>query len=168
MDGNAILFSYDTRVNEMAFWGVVGGCIILIAAFLIFRKSKRPVVEFRWFLLMVYAVAMVLLTVVLREKPEFPEGFQNTYFASKRALEANVGKEWFVNVLMFVPIGWLLGAVVKGHLWVKILTAGIAFSFLIETMQYVLNKGVADMEDIACNTIGLIAGAFLLIIKTKI
>ena len=110
----------------MAFWGVVGGSIILIVAYLIFRKSKSPVEEYRWFLLTVYAVAMLLLTVVFREKPEFPEGFRNSFFANKRGLEANVGAEWLVNVLMFVPIGWLLWTVVRGHRWAIILIIGIA------------------------------------------
>lgn len=161
MDDNAIIFSYDTRVNTLAFWSVIGVGALLLIAYIFFRHSKKHVSEFRWLLLTEYVVALLLLTVVFRETPVFPDNFQNTFFANKRELTGNVSAEWLVNVLMFMPIGWLLGSVIKRNRLLISIVIGTTFSLFIETLQFLFNKGVADVEDVVCNTIGLITGYFL-------
>ena len=161
MGDNAIIFSYDTRVNALAFWGVIGLGILLFFVYILFRPPKKFNSEFRWFLLAEYIVALLLFIVVFRETPVFPDGFQNTFFANKRVLTGNVNAEWVVNVLMFIPIGWLLSSLIKRKRLVKALVIGMVFSLFIETLQFLLDKGVADIEDMACNTLGLLMGFFL-------
>ena len=44
---------------------------------------------------------------------------------------------------------------------------GLFVSVIIEIAQYALNKGVADVEDIICNGIGLFIGALFTMIIMK-
>ena len=169
MDGNAVLLYYDTRVNYFAFWSVICiGCLI----FILYLSIKRLKVKWRevlGVLLSEYVVTLILLTVVLRETPVYPEGFHNSLLCDKSYLSGNLDIEHAVNVALFLPMGMLLYGLVRGHRFLYTILIGIFVSFIIEISQYVLNKGVADIEDIICNGIGLMLGALfcMTIIKCK-
>ena len=80
------------------------------------------------------------------------------------------------NVLMFVPIGFLLmsaGKGIKGK-FVRVLyiivsiIAGVFFSVLIEYMQYRLHRGLCEADDVIHNTIGIAIGIVLYWIISRI
>ena len=58
------------------------------------------------------------------------------------------------NILLFIPIGFLLPLVVKKMplLW------GIGFSLLIEIIQFITRRGTCETDDVISNTIGLLIG----------
>ena len=63
------------------------------------------------------------------------------------------------NVVAFVPIGLLLGcAFGKRMKWWKVLLIGGAFSLLIETLQFVLRRGFAEVDDVMHNVLGCLIG----------
>ena len=73
------------------------------------------------------------------------------------------------NILMFVPIGFLLmqvGKSIKGkamrllYAVVSFITC-ILFSTLIEYLQYKLHRGYCEVDDIIHNTIGTVIGIAL-------
>lgn len=73
------------------------------------------------------------------------------------------------NILMFVPIGFLLMEIGKRikRKAVRVLymimstLAGFLFSVLIEYMQYRLHRGLCEVDDVIHNTIGTIVGIVL-------
>lgn len=164
MSDNAIIFSYDTRVNNIVLGTVIGiGLVLALLAFgLKYYNSRVTSEKIKWLLIVEYAVILVLLTAILREDPIFPEGFDKTFFSDKRGLIGNRLKESIANILMFAPFGGLLGWVsTRWYSRILLLLLGILFSFGIETLQYTLDKGVADVDDVACNALGLIGGFVL-------
>jgi len=71
------------------------------------------------------------------------------------------GKEFLLsqsimNVVVFVPIGLLLGMVVKK--WSVALTIGVLISLCIEMLQYLLAKGYCEIDDVVHNTLGCLLG----------
>lgn len=80
------------------------------------------------------------------------------------------------NVLLFVPIGFLLMWMGKGirRVWAKALyivfafIAGVAFSVLVEASQYYLRRGLCETDDVIHNTIGVGVGILLCIVFDKI
>jgi len=71
---------------------------------------------------------------------------------------------WFevrANILLFIPIGFLLPLSVKKMplLW------GVGFSAAIELMQLITCRGTCEIDDVISNTIGLVIGygVFMLI-----
>ena len=80
------------------------------------------------------------------------------------------------NVLLFVPIGFLLMWMGKGirRVWVKILyivfafIADVAFSVFVEASQYYLRCGLCETDDVIHNTIGVVAGMILYTVVRKV
>lgn len=74
---------------------------------------------------------------------------------------------WFeirANVLMFVPIGFLLPPVIKKPVWLPPII-GIGISVIIELIQLITHRGMCETDDVISNTIGFLIGfaAFWLI-----
>lgn len=72
--------------------------------------------------------------------------------------------ENIMNVVVFVPLGILLGSLlrVKGS-WLIALLIGLCISISIEVMQFFFHKGFAETDDVMHNTIGCILGYMLVL-----
>ena len=62
------------------------------------------------------------------------------------------------NVVAFIPVGLLLGISFLDIEWWKVLLIGGAFSFLIETLQFITKRGFAEFDDVFHNVIGCAIG----------
>lgn len=74
---------------------------------------------------------------------------------------------WFeirANVLLFIPIGFLLPMVIKKPVWLPPII-GVGISVLIELIQLITHRGMCETDDVISNTIGFLIGfaAFWLI-----
>lgn len=59
-------------------------------------------------------------------------------------------KLFFSDVIFFIPVGFFLFALTPTwRVWKKLLVA-LAFVVAIEAFQYILNTGVADIDDVIC------------------
>ncbi|MDE5978257.1 MAG: VanZ family protein [Turicibacter sp.] len=70
--------------------------------------------------------------------------------------------EWrniILNICMFVPIGLLLPLLGKlfEKSWVTY-TLGFLFSLLIESVQFIFHRGIAEVDDLINNTVGCMIG----------
>jgi len=105
----------------------------------------------------------------------FGDGTDGFVWQILRALDRVPGTRWIdysdvefaANVAMFAPIGMffvlLLG---RGKWWLAMLL-GILLSCVIELAQlFFFTSRVADLRDVASNSIGAIAGALLVLILT--
>ncbi|WP_162000237.1 VanZ family protein [Companilactobacillus halodurans] len=69
------------------------------------------------------------------------------------------------NIMWFVPMGFFIPALSKKHLkFFDVVVIGALISISIETMQFVLNTGVTDIDDVIFNTIGAMVGYLLFFI----
>lgn len=66
--------------------------------------------------------------------------------------------EMLMNILVFVPLGFLLGLTFKRLKWRGILLTGFGISLSIEIIQYFLRRGTAEVDDLIHNTIGCFIG----------
>jgi glycopeptide antibiotics resistance protein len=65
----------------------------------------------------------------------------------------------FGNILCFVPFGILFPIVFsKKQSFVKTVLIGMLFSINIETLQFLLETGVSDIDDVFFNTCGAVLG----------
>lgn len=71
--------------------------------------------------------------------------------------------ENIMNVLVFIPIGLLLGMACKNKFWRKILGIGLLISFSIEVLQFCFMKGHCELDDVIHNTIGCFWGYCLMV-----
>lgn len=82
-----------------------------------------------------------------------PFEFVREYIINKKSLGFSniVG-----NMLMFVPLGFFLG-IIKTKIN-KALFQILVITFVIETMQFILNRGISDIDDVILNLTGGIIG----------
>ena len=93
-------------------------------------------------------------------------------FAAAR-IQPEIYREMLMNVFLFFPLGLTLSNALprKWHRWGRIfLTAlvGCAFSVGIEYAQYRYALGMAEVDDVICNTLGAFIGSTSLLIAHAI
>ena len=79
-------------------------------------------------------------------------------FWSYDVLNYKVIAQHILNVLMFVPIGFLLGAIMNGTRRMKVIEMGCLMSVMIEILQLLTRRGVCNIDDVIHNTIGCAIG----------
>ena len=67
-----------------------------------------------------------------------------------------------LNIVLFIPIGLLLGLISSNLQWYKICLIGCSFSIIIEILQFIFRKGLCETDDVINNTLGTIIGLLLL------
>ena len=73
-----------------------------------------------------------------------------------------------MNMVVFMPVGLLLGVAFRSMNWWKAGLAGCCISLLIEMLQYVFKRGFSEFDDIFHNVIGCMIGyAVSLIVNRK-
>lgn len=114
-------------------------------------------------ILFIYAVVVVCITFVFRsgsfvyEIRLIPFGsYLNLYDGCKRAFEENL-----MNLLAFVPIGFLMTVSAKEQNWKRVAIVGLCFSFVIEFLQFHYKRGIGEIDDLIHNTIGCVIGYFV-------
>ena len=82
-------------------------------------------------------------------------------------------KTSLLNVIMFIPIGFLQGFINKSS-WVKTLIIGLSLSSLLEITQLLVrtyvgfNFRIVDINDLICNTSGALIGFGILMIFLRL
>ena len=66
--------------------------------------------------------------------------------------------ENILNVLLFVPIGFLAGCGVQRVTWKKVLFLGGGLSIFIELLQFIFKKGFCESDDVIHNVLGCLIG----------
>ena len=66
--------------------------------------------------------------------------------------------ENILNVLLFVPVGFLAGCGLRGMTYKKVLFFGGGLSVFIELLQFIFKKGFCETDDIIHNVLGCMIG----------
>ncbi|WP_145321757.1 VanZ family protein [Paenibacillus xylanexedens] len=64
------------------------------------------------------------------------------------------------NVLIFVPLGFLLPLLLKNSFYIKTMMISLGIIVSIEIIQFVTCLGIADVEDVLLNMLGSMIGYF--------
>ena len=71
------------------------------------------------------------------------------------------------NILLLVPIGFLVPFIYPNMTWKKTLVVAVATGFALEGMQALLHVGIFDVDDLILNGLGVMAGYWLFMIRAK-
>jgi len=66
--------------------------------------------------------------------------------------------QMIMNVVIFIPLGFLLGAAFINTTWWKTVIVGGTASISIELIQLFTNRGTAEFDDVMHNTVGCLIG----------
>ncbi len=71
------------------------------------------------------------------------------------------------NIILLVPVGFLIPFIYPSVTWKKSLALAAAASFAIELMQVVLRVGIFDIDDVILNALGVVIGYWIFLIFAK-
>lgn len=130
-------------------------------------KNKRKYVL--WVLLIEYLFVLVCSTVICRDEITFEfDRLELTPFWTYIAVINHTSgvRVWdiILNVVLFVPFGLLIKLLYPSIKFWKMLLIGTCLSICIETSQYLLYRGAAQIDDVIHNTLGAVLGWALAVV----
>lgn len=72
--------------------------------------------------------------------------------------KGNLISENIMNVVLFIPVGLLLGLAIRNVKWWMAGLIGLCISLGIEALQFILWKGFSEFDDVMHNTVGCLLG----------
>ena len=151
--------SYDEHLASVGVWMLILFCLgsVIFMAFMGWQKGAK------WsagLLLVEYLFLLLALTILFRSVGP-SRSFNFTPFWSYRVIRKGheiLLAQAIANVVAFIPIGLLLGISFPKLKWWQVLLIGVAFSLLIETLQFFLRRGFAEFDDLFHNVLGCMIG----------
>ena len=163
---------------QQLFDGVPGDVYLLLLA--VFCISAMALLSFRGVksggrgvlvvLLVEYVFLLYCSTVFFRGEAARGHNFLPfwSYVEIYHGDEQGLLQQNIMNVVVFMPVGLLLGVAFRSMNWWKAGLAGCCISLLIEILQYVFKRGFSEFDDIFHNVIGCMIGyAVSLIVNRK-
>lgn len=118
-----------------------------------------------WILFAGY-MSIVLYATILRGMGGYREWNLHLFRAWREAWNNFSAKNWanvLLNVAMFGPLGFLLPLLGKRfRKWYLTVPAGFGISLIIELLQLAIGRGICDVDDLFCNTLGASIGYFVI------
>lgn len=153
----------------------IAGLLIICGLLIYFYQKKylsgdRMKVVFLS-ILTIYSATILYLTVLGRRPLDI---YHANYvpFSSIRYIFTNMDKdrliEFIVNILMFVPIGFLVSLLSEKSKLLRAVLLGFGYSFCIEILQKCLSTGYFETDDLIKNTVGAFLGSLLYFVLKKI
>lgn len=148
---------------------VVFGAIVVLGFLLLLVRSRWLF----WVELVVYYAGLVYYTLLCRsdigldlERTAGALGFgedsgglrSGLYYIFRMKTRDRVEGFW-LNILLFIPMGYLLACVVRR--WWKVVLACVVTSAVIEVLQGVTGAGLCDIVDVCSNSIGGCIGTYM-------
>lgn len=63
-----------------------------------------------------------------------------------------------MNIIVFIPVGFLLGMTFPGIKWWMVLLFGGGLSVSIELLQFIFKRGFSEVDDVIHNIVGCLIG----------
>lgn len=172
-----IFYSLDQALFYFIFW-VIGRSL-----YLVFVKRKKETFNLRREVVLstfiFYVILLVHLTV-FREENRIGNvelsirsldqinltPFVHTFKLAEGVTLFDYYYNLYGNILWFIPMGFGTAYLMKKKpFFFKTLLIGFSVSFSIETMQFLFQTGIADIDDLIFNTTGTLVGLLLYIVS---
>lgn len=128
------------------------------------KEAARSIV---WLLFFEFVFLVLGMTIFFRHtgtKAMVYPAFWS-YVSVWRDGEMTVLHEIILNVVLFVPLGFLWGIQSskwpRKWQWLSALILGVSLSVVIELLQYFFTKGCVEVDDVIHNTVGCLMGFVL-------
>ncbi len=130
--------------------------VLVIGGFLPFAFNKRKALQYFCILFLVEYLTILYCSTVFFRKVNTENPYNYTPFWSYD--EPDLYFENIMNVIVFIPVGFLLGCILKRNEWWKIVLLGGGISVSIELLQLYMRKGFSEIDDVMHNTLGCLVG----------
>lgn len=160
-----LFFDLLRRAGMLALAAAVFGTAVLAAAAIVYKKRGK---RFPWgkavaaLLLLGYAAVLAYATLLRYTGGGVASTNFHLFRAWLEAWNACSLQGWLnvlLNVALFTPLGLLLPLLFpRMKKWYWVLLAGFLCSLAVELVQYTAKRGITDVDDLLCNTLGCVLG----------
>lgn len=165
---NEVLGVFDLGIPIIHF------LFVLLVIFVIFcvRYIKQGQIYKGQLLILLFVIYIYVLagsTIVYRDSWYLSLNWVRRYemIPFRSYYEAITKKQYILmlqcllNVILFIPFGLLLNAILNPKSMARIVTFAFLLSFVIEILQAFTHRGLCEMDDIIHNTVGAWLGCLL-------
>lgn len=145
-------------------WNIIQDTyIFIIVLWLIVAVALRNRRHYKTYLAVsavIYMLVLLYVTLLGRTAKSEPQMELSFLWEYQLALSGSVYwfSQIFDNIMLFVPMGWLYGAMKSNKNFKRAALFGLCVSALIESCQLVFKLGLFELDDILNNTIGMMIG----------
>lgn len=161
------VMEYDAGIPKSV---VLGISVITCGAVLLFSvlKPDNPALvrKVSWWMFLVYLLMMLCFTIILREEKNVAQISMKPIWEYD-SLNYKLMAESILNVLFFVPLGFLAGAAIRRKRLLKTVGLCCVISVTIEIFQLITRRGVCNIDDVIHNTLGCFIGYGLFLLCYK-
>lgn len=149
-----------TDVPHLVYEGLLGFFFISILLLIVWKGFKKGFHYSIILILTEYVCLVFCSTVFFRVTKEIGEYNFYPFWSYKAIQEGKIDLllENTMNVIVFIPVGFLLGVAFKKMTWWKTILIGGSVSITIETLQFIFHKGFSEIDDVIHNTMGCFIG----------
>ena len=142
------------------FEGLASIICIGVFAFIAWKGWKTGLRYSAALLLLEYIFLLFCSTVIFRVASQSRTYDFHPLWSYKAIQDGRVEllSENIMNVIVFIPIGLLLGCAFKQTTWWKVLLIGCSISITIEALQFWFMRGFSEVDDVMHNTLGCVIG----------
>lgn len=147
--------------------------VIMVVGYFIYRKilkgkKKLSIRKLIWLIIFVCYVLMLGSVTILSRGNSYFGGRYPLFYSYREAWYSFSAQNWrnlILNICMFVPLGFLLPVGIRKmrRFW-KTALCGVAVTIVIETLQYLTQRGMFEWDDVLNNTVGAMIGYGLFVI----
>ena len=152
------IISLYQDIPQEVYEGLLSIFCLGVVSFLGWKGFKKGLRYSAVLLLIEYIFLLFCSTVLFRAAKEIRE-YNFTPFWSYSRPDLLI--ENIMNVVVFIPVGLLLGIAFKQMTWWKALLIGCGISVTIESLQFFFMRGFSEVDDVMHNTLGCILGYIL-------
>ena len=139
------------------------GLFVVGLLILIWWKGLRRGLRYGTVLLLAEWICLVLCAIVIFRETSAERGYNLMPFWSywdygEQSYFMEMFGEIILNVLLFVPIGFLAGCGLERMTFKKVLFLGGGLSVVIELLQFIFKKGFCETDDVIHNVLGCFIG----------
>lgn len=113
-----------------------------------------------------YSIFLILYITLIRRTPGYTEPVR---FYAGEWKETGFWAGGILNILLYVPFGYTdyiyIKTKKKQHVMKSIILTGACLSILCELIQYITERGWADVNDVLFNVIGGVLGSIIVVCR---
>ena len=161
------VMEYDAGILKSVAFGVsviTCGAVLLLSVL----KPDNPALVRRtsWWMFLAYLLMVLCFTIFFRAEKNVVQISMKPIWEYD-SLNYNQIAEAILNVLLFVPLGFLAGAAIRRKRFLKTVGLCCGISVAIELLQLITKRGVCNIDDVIHNTLGCFIGYGLFLLCYK-
>ncbi len=152
------IMNYDIDVPVITIIAIILIACSIIVFFYRLKISNSLFIRQASLILFCGYFFFVLCTTIFYREETFEKRYQLYPLWSYTVLYEKLLAQIFLNVLMFIPIGFFIGGALKKRNILNVFGIGFLLSFFIELTQLITTRGVFNVDDIIHNVLGCVIG----------